>query len=368
MFVAVAIVAVMLAVPLSIPVNADAAFTEEEAGYCTTMDNPTASELASMGTSEKNELLGAVESLLRYFNGARYGDTSGVTTSKDSLYKEVSGGESVSSDSVTMLSTEKLEIKNVKITMPVVSAGDLMVTDTSELNEKEIAAVNAIKEYLGATVAVGDKVIITGDVSTSMATKMVVKYAMVGESNCTHEKTTMKINVITDTSLTIELIKSGDESGKTVKIVSNAKGYTETTTTYEYDKDYSELTGGEAGKMVYDVTNDFTYDYHFAVDGENYDLYEASKTPEPVPCTAVIVPQSSIKVDPALKAEIASLPDSSGNIKVGKEYSDAESAYSAIEKEAGKKGANLVLIIVGVVVAVVIIGGVAFFVIKKKKA
>ena len=105
MFVAVAIVAVMLAVPLSIPVNADAAFTEEEAGYCTTMDNPTASELASMGTSEKNELLGAVESLLRYFNGARYGDTSGVTTSKDSLYKEVSGGESVSSDSVTMLST-----------------------------------------------------------------------------------------------------------------------------------------------------------------------------------------------------------------------------------------------------------------------
>ena len=169
----------------------------------------------------------------------------------------------------------------------------------------------------------------------------------------------------------MEVVKAGQTEGKSIDFVCNIKGDSELKSEYTYDADFEDIVPSTTGKMETTVSYSISGGAHFTVDGEDYDLdMDDNEEPEPsqdIVALYYIEEDSEIVVDSDIKAAVAGLPDSTDNVKVGKEYSDAKSLYSDVKSDASKKKTNLVPIIIGVVVAVVVIGGIAAFVIIKKK-
>ena len=371
MVAAILVAAVMLTVPLSIAIDSDAAYTEAEKGYSVKMTKPTATELTAFGETEKSVMFDGLGelNLNGIINYSVFGTMSTATVTSDTFSNDFAAGESVASGSKTTISSSVFSAKNVKYTIPVTAAGKLTKAITLDTTEKEKAVIEAINAYFGENVAVGDKIVITGDIYASEATKTVDEYAAVGNDNCTMSKGTTNIYEVSDTSITIELIKSGDESGKQIKYVADGKSSVEMTTKFEYDKDYSELTPGYPGTMKTSYSVSTSGDAYFKIDGTNYSLEEDSD-PEgwELPCLAAIVDQSSIVISAELTTTIAALPASSDNISVEKDYADAESAFNSVKSDATGGGSNMLLIIIAIVIAVIVIGVIVFFIIKKKKA
>ena len=371
MVAAILVAAVMLAVPLSIVIDSDAAYTEAEKGYSVKMTKPTATELTAFGETEKSVMFDGLGelNLNEIINNSVFGDMSTATVTSDTFSNDFAAGESVASGSKTTISSSVFSAKNVKYTIPVTVAGKLTKAITLETTEKEKAVIEAINAYFEENVAVGDKIVITGDIYESEAMKTVNEYAAVGDDKCTMSKGTMNTYAVSDTSITIELIKSGDESGKQIKFVADGKGSVEMTAKYEYDKDYSELTPGYSGTIKTSYSVSTSGDAYFKIDGTNYSLKE-DYDPEgwEMPCLAAIVDQSSIGISAELTLTIEGLPASSDNISVEKDYADAESAFNSVKSDATGGGSNMLLIIIAIVIAVIVIGVIVFFIIKKKKA
>lgn len=360
--VAVFIVAAMCLTPLFVIDDGDAAINEDKAGYSLSYTNPTSAEFPN----QSNTVFSAFgDEVGEYFNTAIFGTTS---VEWKTFEYTVATGQNIESDSGTGLLASIRNFEEVKITLTATANGSLVTTDTSTMNEKQIAAINAIKDYLGS-VSSGDKVIVTGTLKTEIALSETVEYGEVNDTTVVCTKESEDTYALDGFDITFELIKNGSESGDTIKYKSDLKVSASVTATFEYNVDLKDLP--DIGKCTKKTTYDISHsgDTYFSVNGTDYSVLEVpdyeDKTEE---VNINKIATSTIVVSDDLKNTIANLPASSDNVSVGKEYSDAESTFNTVKKDVVGDGVNILLIVVGVIIAVVIIGLVAFFIIKKKKA
>ena len=367
---AVLVAAFMCLVPLSVVDSADADFKDNDAGWSCKMDNPTDAELDTFHV-DKTEVAG--ESLLilsQWINLNLFGAPTSCTM--DSFYYAEGQGMDIDSDSVTEVYASEITIKDLKLEVLATKSGKIIRNIDEDTPEKDKAAMNAIYAYIG-DIAIGDKVIVTGDITYEMSGMDEYSYKSIDDDTSVLTKYVKNIYMVADFDITMEVVKAGQTEGKSIDFVCDTKGDSEMKSEYTYDADFKDIVPSTTGKMENSVSYSFSGGAHFAVDGEDYDL-DTDDNYEPDPSQDIIamyyiVEDDEKVIDPDIKTVIAGLPDSTDNVKVGKEYSDAKSLYSDVKSDATKKKTNLVPIIIGVVVAVVVIGGIAaFFIMKKKKA
>ena len=171
-----------------------------------------------------------------------------------------------------------------------------------------------------------------------------------------------------DIDYTIELIKAGDESGKTIKFRISEEGSGTSTVTYTYDKDVKDLINTDKCKKKTHESVSGSEDATVTVDGTDYKINEPMKADPDEEKEELVqfVSDSTIAIDPDWKTGIDKMQPAGENTEVKKGYSAAESAYNDVKQKVDGKKTNYLPFIIGGVVAVVIIAGVAFFLIKRK--
>ena len=370
---AAALVAVFMCMtPLFVIDDADAGFDEDKAGYSVSLKNPTDAQLESVAGTSRSMMVQVSlgEYLNEFINTELFG--LGTNFTADSFDFDTSSGEKIGSDTDTGIMASKLIVKKFSITIPVVFSGPITVPVTADTPDDEKAAIEAIQAYIG-NVAPGDKVVITGDITSEMAMENCVEYGEINETTCVKTKTTGTGYTVIDIDVKCEVIKSGEETGKTIEFNVDVKGSETDTTEFKYDADLKDIVPATTGKKTETIDYDASGSMCVTVDGKDYDIKDNDEPENPettnIIASGYIVNKASIVIDADLKATIAALPDSSDNMTVGKEYSDAQSAFNDVKDDAvGKKSNTTLFIIIGVVVAVVVIGGIAAFVFLRKKA
>ncbi len=346
-------VAMMLAVPIFVAADSDADFTADEAGYRIDTTDPTDDDLASVGlTSRAAAILGAISSNMDLFDQ----DTLGTpVVTADSLKVTSAEGDKIESEKSKGFYVEEVSAENVKITFTVAAAGTLMDPDTSSLDEKELAAYNAIKEYLGNALSPGDTFTITGKINESEALSGESSYKMLDGSKCIRSGSTMSVYAVQNTSLTLTL-KQG-EVEKSITFNSDIKGTSTGESKYEFQGDVIQV--GTKYTVKNSVSFSIKGDSYYTVGDKDYSLYTEPKAEPDEEMTVEsydIDEQSSVTVSTYLKTKIAGLPASTDKVKVDKTYSGAESAFDDVMMDAvGKDLLKLLLIIGGVILGVIVL-------------
>ena len=355
-------VAVMMAAPLLTVVESDADFTKEEAGYRIEYDDPTDAQLPP---SSRGELM--MDSLIDYikvFNIALIGPMT-VNTG-DSFTLVLSAGQKISSDSDTRISVIEFTSDDVTVSFHPNADGTLINPDIDDQPKELKEAANAIKEEMGNELYTTDLVTFSGKCIVRDATKVVREYGLLEGGKCYIIKETFTEYWVDDIDLTVTLKR--DETEKSVKLISNWKGMFESEEVYNYDA--SPVTAGM--HYVKKTTNTYSTkgDVYYTVKDTDYSIVCEVATPDE-PGTAELLDQDSIKIVPSLINYIENLPAETDNIKVSKEYSDAESAYNSVEMAAvGDDILKIILIGLGIFFGILVLIAVIlvlYFVLRKKR-
>ena len=361
------VVAVMCLAPLSVVDSADASFKEDEAGWSLRMDNPTNEELTAFGVDKDDKVAESLIILSKWIDLGLFLPPSGSTM--DSFYFAEASGMQIESDSANQIYASKIAVKGLSLTVTAKLGGKIINDITPETNEKDKAAMGAIYAYLG-DVAVGDKVVITGDFSIEYTIFSEINYASIDDEYSITTDGVYSEYIVNDFDISMKLVKAGETDGKSIDFVTDIKGGAILDSELTYNADIKDIVPTTKGTKTNSISDSISGDAYFTVDGKDYDAvleYESDDSPEEIVAEDWMVMDEYFTIDSDIKDTAAGLPDSTDNVKVGKEYSDAKSLYSDVKSDASKKKTNLVPIIIGVVVAVVVIGGIAAFVIIKKK-
>lgn len=368
MMVAVIVAAAMCITPLFVIEDADAALKEDKAGYSIEMKNPTADELSKYSVDRDTVIMMSAQMMVAEFINVGLFMTSVPTVSApESFIYTTATGETITSNSTAAVTAVKVEANKIKVEASPIIAMPVGVVDTSNLTEKQKAAVDAINEYMG-TVQVGDKVVLEGNIYLDYGNKETTEFADVTDSSVVKTKDTYEAYYRANTTLKLTVIKS-DETSKSIEFKADGSMSGTNTTTYDYKGvAYKDLTPTSKCAVTEKESGSMSGSEFFTVNGKDYDVTDSGNAdPVTEETVADIDPVTDYTIPSSLKTRINNLPASSGNVTVGKEYSDAESAYNSVKDEVvGGGNNNTVLIIVAVVVVLVIIGGAAFFFIKKK--
>ena len=345
-------VAMMLAVPIFVAADSDADFTKDEAGYRIEATNPTDADLMSVGLGNRTSLILDAISGMNLFNDSILGVP---TVTSDSFKVLNASGYKIESDKGKSLYASEVSAENVKITFTAVASGELMMSDTSDLSEKQKAAYDALKAYLGNEISAGDTITLTGTVKMREAFEIDVPYKMLDGNKCIRTGETMTSYGVEDTSLTATLKHADTE--KKVSYTSDIKGTSSSEDKYEFASD--PIVVGTKYTVKNTVSTSIKGDAYYTVDGKDYSMY-SDPTPVPEKQRTVteydIDDQSSVNIPSSYKAKIDALPASTDTVKVDKTYDSAESAFDDVMMDAvGKDVLKLLLIIGGVILGVIVL-------------
>ncbi len=345
-------VAMMLAVPVFVAADSYADLTTDEAGFSVEATDPSDADLASVGLPSRADTILDTLSNMDLFNHATLGSP---TVTAESLKVVAASGQKIESDKTKAIVVDNVNAKNVKIVFTVAAAGTLMDPDTSTLDEKEMAAYNAIKAYLGNDLAAGDTVTITGDIDSNTAFDIEVPYKMLDGNKCISTGSKISTYAVYDVSLTLTLKHEGAEKSITYK--SDLKGMI--TSEYEYEFQGDTIQVGTEYTVKNSVSDAVKGDAYYTVGDNDYSLYSETKANPDRHDTVEsydIDDQASVVVSPSLKTQIAGLPASTDVVKVDKTYGGAESAFDDVVMDAiGKDILKLLLIIGGVILGVIVL-------------
>ena len=345
-------VAMMLAVPIFVAADSDADFTKDEAGYRIEATNATDADLMAFGLGSKTTLiLNAIEEM-NLFNDFILG---APTVTSDSLKVLNATGMKVESEKVKSFIVFEVSAENVKIVFTAVASGELMMSDTSDLNEKQKAAYDALKAYLGNEISAGDTITLTGTVKVRSASEMDDSYKLLDGNKCIESDSTRTSYGVQDISLTATLKHAGTE--KEVKYTSDARGSNTREDKCEFEGD--NIAVGTKYTVKDTVSTTMKGDVYYTVDGKDYSMYS---DPTPIPekqgtvTESDIGNQSDVVIPASLKTKIDALPASTDTVKVDKTYDSAQSAFDDVMMDAvGKDVLKLLLIIGGVILGVIVL-------------
>ena len=363
------VAAIMCMTPLFVIEDADASLIEDMAGYSIRMDNPTDAELTQFEVNKNNEIMTPLIVLMPFFNTAIIGE--GQNISAGSFVYEDGRGYKYSGDEATEITANKIVADGISVTFPYTGAGPVAKAASPGISDDQKAAVEALNAYFGSA-AIGDKLVITGDIRLEMTYITVEEYGEINENMFIETKCTETAYMVEKYDLKIEVVKAGEETGKSVKFVCDVKGSDIDTDDFVYDAEIKDITLLTTGKKTTTNEKDLSGSASFAVDGKDYDLSVDDDPDEPVTTDIVaeyyMEERTSLVIGPTFKNAIANIPASTDNVSVGKEYSDAQSLSDSIKDDAMGKKSNLTMyIVIGAVAAVVVIGGIAAFVFLRRK-
>ena len=363
------VAAIMCMTPLFVIEDADASLIEDMAGYSIRMDNPTDAELTQFEVNKNNEIITPLVVLMPFFNTAIIGE--GQNISAGSFVYEDGRGYKYSGDEATEITANKIVADGISVTFPYTGAGPVAKAASPGISDDQKAAVEALNAYFGDA-AIGDKLVITGDVRLEMTYVTVEEYGEINENMFIETKCTETAYMVEKYDLKIEVVKAGEETGKSVKFVCDVRGSDIDTDDFVYDAEIKDITLLTTGKKTTTNEKDVSGSASFAVDGKDYDLSVDDDPDEPVTTDIVaeyyMEERDSLVIGPSFKNAIANIPASTDNVSVGKEYSDAQSLSDSIKDDAMGKKSNLTMyIVIGAVAAVVVIGGIAAFVFLRRK-
>ena len=363
------VAAIMCMTPLFVIEDADASLIEDMAGYSIRMDNPTDAELTQFEVNKNNEIMTPLIVLMPFFNTAIIGE--GQNISAGSFVYEDGRGYKYSGDEATEITANKIVADGISVTFPYTGAGPVAKAASPGISDDQKAAVEAMNAYFGSA-AIGDKLVITGDIRLEMTYVTVEEYGEINENMFIETKCTETAYMVEKYDLKIEVVKAGEETGKSVKFVCDVKGSDIDTDDFVYDAEIKDITLLTTGKKTTTNEKDLSGSASFAVDGKDYDLSIDDDPDEPVTTDIVaeyyMEERDSLVIGPSFKNAIANIPASTDNVSVGKEYSDAQSLSDSIKDDAMGKKSNLTMyIVIGAVAAVVVIGGIAAFVFLRRK-
>ena len=363
------VAAIMCMTPLFVIEDADASLIEDMAGYSIRMDNPTDAELTQFEVNKNNEIMTPLIVLMPFFNTAIIGE--GQNISAGSFVYEDGRGYKYSGDEATEITANKIVADGISVTFPYTGAGPVAKAASPGISDDQKAAVEALNAYFGSA-AIGDKLVITGDIRLEMTYVTVEEYGEINENMFIETKCTETEYMVEKYDLKIEVVKAGEETGKSVKFVCDVRGSDIDTDDFVYDAEIKDITLLTTGKKTTTNEKDLSGSASFAVDGKDYDLSVDDDPDEPVTTDIVaeyyMEERTSLVIGPSFKNAIANIPASTDNVSVGKEYSDAQSLSDSIKDDAMGKKSNLTMyIVIGAVAAVVVIGGIAAFVFLRRK-
>ena len=363
------VAAIMCMTPLFVIEDADASLIEDMAGYSIRMDNPTDAELTQFEVNKNNEIMTPLIVLMPFFNTAIIGE--GQNISAGSFVYEDGRGYKYSGDEATEITANKIVADGISVTFPYTGAGPVAKAASPGISDDQKAAVEALNAYFGSA-AIGDKLVITGDIRLEMTYVTVEEYGEINENMFIETKCTETAYMVDKYDLKIEVVKAGEETGKSVKFVCDVRGSDIDTDDFVYDAEIKDITLLTTGKKTTTNEKDLSGSASFAVDGKDYDLSVDDDPDEPVTTDIVaeyyMEERTSLVIGPSFKNAIANIPASTDNVSVGKEYSDAQSLSDSIKDDAMGKKSNLTMyIVIGAVAAVVVIGGIAAFVFLRRK-
>ena len=363
------VAAIMCMTPLFVIEDADASLIEDMAGYSIRMDNPTDAELTQFEVNKNNEIMTPLIVLMPFFNTAIIGE--GQNISAGSFVYEDGRGYKYSGDEATEITANKTVADGISVTFPYTGAGPVAKAASPDMSDDQKAAVEAMNAYFGDA-ASGDKLVITGDIRLEMTYITVEEYGEINENMFIETKCTETAYMVEKYDLKIEVVKAGEEPGKSVKFVCDVRGSDIDTDDFVYDAEIKDITLLTTGKKTTTNEKDLSGSASFAVDGKDYDLSVDDDPDEPVTTDIVaeyyMEERTSLVIGPSFKNAIANIPASTDNVSVGKEYSDAQSLSDSIKDDAMGKKSNITLyIVIGAVAAVVVIGGIAAFVFLRRK-
>lgn len=359
-------VALMLTVPLFAAVDTDADFTPADAGYTAKVDDATNAELYTLtGYIKSGILLFTVEDAMSLFNQTILDEP---VASDDPVNYKGGCGEKITKDNKTDLNFEEVTAEKVKITISVATNGDLINPDTATASADVKAAANAIKAYLGEEVTTADSIEITGRIRQRVAVENSETYNLLDDNKCALKQRTETKFFVNDIELELKLIKTTETLS--IKLIFNAKGMTASDWNYEYTP--TPIAPGSTFVAKNTVTNVYSGDLHFEVDGSNYALDLDEKKQDDQSGPAVIFPQSDVVISPELELRIATLPSNPpDNMTLEKTYASVDSAVSDIVMEAvGDDILKIILTVVGIVIGVlvlIIVLIIILIIVKKKK-
>ena len=363
------VAAIMCMTPLFVIEDADASLIEDMAGYSIRMDNPTDAELTQFEVNKNNEIMTPLIVLMPFFNTAIIGE--GQNISAGSFVYEDGRGYKYSGNEATEITANKIVADGISVTFPYTGAGPVAKAASPGISDDQKAAVEALNAYFGSA-AIGDKLVITGDIRLEMTYVTVEEYGEINENMFIETKCTDTAYMVEKYDVKIEVVKAGEETGKYVKFSCDIKGSDIDTDDFAYDAELKDITVATTGKRTTTNEKDLSGSASFAVDGKDYDLSVDDEPDEPI--TSDIVAQyymeerASLVIGQSFKNAIANIPASTDNVSVGKEYSDAQSLSDSIKDDAmGKKSNTTLYIVIGAVAAVVVIGGIAAFVFLRRK-
>ena len=363
------VAAIMCMTPLFVIEDADASLIEDMAGYSIRMDNPTDAELTQFEVNKNNEIMTPLIVLMPFFNTAIIGE--GQNISAGSFVYEDGRGYKYSGDEATEITANKIVADGISVTFPYTGAGPVAKAASPGISDDQKAAVEALNAYFGSA-AIGDKLVITGDIRLEMTYVTVEEYGEINENMFIETKCTETAYMVEKYDLKIEVVKAGEETGKSVKFVCDVKGSDIDTDDFVYDAEIKDITLLTTGKKTTTNEKDVSGSASFAVDGKDYDMSIDDDPDEPVTTDIVaeyyMEERDSLVIGHSFKNAIANIPVSTDNVSVGKEYSDAQSLSDSIKDDAMGKKSNLTMyIVIGAVAAVVVIGGIAAFVFLRRK-
>ncbi len=363
------VAAFMLVVPLAVTFDSDAEIAEDSAGYYSEgNEKATDDEMKKADLNTKHDAVAVNMFVLMSFLDLMH--TEADTIDADTFSEYESRGVKIEDAKETQLYSSGMDAGGIKVVLRYTAAGDLVKLNSETLAETEglDKAGEAISNYLGPTVAVGDKLIVTGKLNSDSAEQTVTEYAYVDDTKLVPTKITETDYSKGSLSFNIELVKAGDETGKSISMDLSTSQKGVTTTTFTYAKEIGQLTPGDECDMKTHVDNDVSAKMTFGVDGKDYDVTEKKVDipDEDDKETVTFRMVADMTVPNSLKTKIDGLAGSD-NVTVKKTYADAESAYNDVKQKVDGKKTNYLPFIIGGVVAVVIIAGVAFFLIKRKQ-
>ena len=341
--------AMMLAAPLLTVTDTDADLTSAEEGICIDMKNPTQEDLTTYGFSGDSVfLLFVIYDSLEIFNQDIFEEPVVVAE----LPEIVDGGsEKVESDTFTLTTVDKVKSGDTTITMVAKEDGPLINPYISVYPEYIIQAANAVKAYLGNSVATGDKIVITGKIDYELAMQNITKYTLLDGNKCVIKSEVDTTYVVEDIDVNIKLVKT--DSQRSFQLVSDIKGMFVDEWKYEYGA--TPVVPGTGYTAKNTVINTYGGNMHMTVDGKDYVIDEELKAKPDKTGTADIIDQSSIVIDDDLKQKIANVPGSKDNVNVDKTSSGVESAFNSVVMDAVGDDIMKILIIAGAVILGIVV-------------
>ena len=357
-------VAIMLAVPLFAAVDTDADITATDAGFELKMENPTQEQLTTYGVQESKLtiLIFPVINELGIFNQT----IMSAPVLGDDPYSFVEGwGEKMTADSKTSLYTDEVSADTVKMTLTVDANGNLISPYVSTMNEDYKAAAAAISSYLGENVSAGDKIEITGKIKSRVGTEMSQNYKLLDGDKCVIKQDTTTYYVVDDIDLEIKLIKSSET--KSIRLINNVSGMQASDWSYEYSAE--PVVPGTTFTAKNTVTNVYSGDIHFEVDGTNFTINKDQKKQPDDSGTAAFIDQSDIGITYNLQQRISELPAGTTNVTVDKTYESVNDEFSNIVMDAvGNDIMKILLIAGGVIIGIILLIAIIIIILVVKKS